>query len=143
MTDPAQEANGSVVVVIEDDPGSMELLKLYLHSAGITVVGAGTGAAGLSFTRQIRPSAVILDLTLPDIDGWHLLSTLKGDPATTHVPVLIVSVVDERARGLALGAADYLVKPVGRDLVLGSLARIGASPAAMTTVAVPPNDLIR
>ena len=137
-TDPHGESNGSVVVVIEDDPGSMELLTLYLHGADITVVGAGSGAAGLNFTRQVRPSAVILDLTLPDIDGWQLLSTLKGDPTTANIPVLIVSVVDERARGLAMGAADYLVKPVGRDLVLRSLTRIGAIPPPTTPTPAAP-----
>ena len=142
-TDPNGESNGSVVVVIEDDPGSMELLTLYLHSADITVVGVGTGAAGLNFTRQVRPAAVMLDLTLPDIDGWQLLATLKGDPATANIPVLIVSVIDERARGLAMGAADYLVKPVGRDLVLRSLARIGAIPTPTPPTAAAPNDAQR
>jgi len=141
-SNPAEEPNGSVVVVIEDDPGAMELLTLYLHSAAITVVGAVTGAAGLHLTRQLVPAAVVLDIRLPDIDGWELLSTLKRDPVTRDVPVLIVSVIDERARGLALGAADYLVKPVGRDVVLGSLARIGVLPAPMTTVTAP-NDLVR
>jgi signal transduction histidine kinase/ActR/RegA family two-component response regulator len=138
----AEATNGSVVVVIDDDPGAMELLTLYLHSAALTVVGAGTGTAGLHLTRQLGPVAVVLDIRLPDMDGWELLSTLKRDPVTMNVPVLIVSVVDERAQGLLLGAADYLVKPVGRDLVLGSLARIGVLPASAAPDATP-TDILR
>jgi signal transduction histidine kinase/ActR/RegA family two-component response regulator len=141
-SEAAEATNGSVVVVIDDDPGAMELLTLYLHSAALTVVGAGTGAAGLHLTRQLGPVAVVLDIRLPDIDGWELLSTLKRDPVTMNVPVLIVSVVDERAQGLLLGAADYLVKPVGRDLVLGSLARIGVLPASAAPD-VAPTDILR
>lgn len=140
-SESAEAANGSVVVVIDDDPGAMELLTLYLHSAAFTVVGAGTGAAGLQLTRQLGPAAVVLDIRLPDIDGWELLAILKRDPVTMNVPVLIVSVIDERARGLLLGAADYLVKPVGRDLVLGSLARIGVLPAPATPDVAPTGPL--
>jgi CheY-like chemotaxis protein len=141
-SEAAEATNGSVVVVIDDDPGAMELLTLYLHSAALTVVGAGTGTAGLHLTRQLGPVAVVLDIRLPDMDGWELLSTLKRDPVTMNVPVLIVSVVDERAQGLLLGAADYLVKPVGRDLVLGSLARIGVLPASAAPDATP-TDILR
>jgi len=117
-------------------------LTLYLRGAALTVVGAGTGAAGLHLTRQLGPAAVVLDIRLPDIDGWELLSTLKRDPVTMNVPVLIVSVIDERARGLLLGAAAYLVKPVGRDLVLGSLARIGVLPPPAAPDFAPA-DLLR
>jgi CheY-like chemotaxis protein/anti-sigma regulatory factor (Ser/Thr protein kinase) len=147
-SNPAGNPNSSVVVVIDDDPGSMQLLTLYLQSAGLTVVGAVTAAAGLQLTRQLRPAAVVLDIKLPDLDGWELLSTFQRDPVTSGIPVLIVSVIDERARGLALGARDYLVKPVGRDLVLASLTRIGVLPASATTDPAAPgpaasNDPLR
>ena len=71
------------------------------------------------------PAAVVLDIQLPDIDGWELISVLKKDPATAGIPVLVVSVVDERTRGLALGAAEYLVKPVSREAVQDALIRLG------------------
>ena len=63
----------------------------------------------------MRPDAVLLDIRLPGIDGWAVLEALKADPETRDIPVIVVSIVDERARGVALGAAAYLVKPVSRD----------------------------
>ena len=116
------------MVVVDDDPGSLELLSLYLSGAGVQVAGATTGADGLALARRLEPAAIILDIRLPDVEGWELMSVLRSDPVTTGVPLLVVSVVDERARGLALGAVDYLVKPVGRDAVLGPLVRLGILP---------------
>jgi CheY-like chemotaxis protein len=71
------------------------------------------------------PAAVLLDIRLPGIDGWSVLRALKADPHTAGIPVIVVSIVDERARGIALGAAAYLVKPVGRDDLLAALASAG------------------
>ena len=70
----------------------------------------------------------MLDIRLPGIDGWEVLEALKADPATRGIPVVVVSILDERPRGMALGAAEYLVKPVGRETV-GALRRVGALPA--------------
>jgi CheY-like chemotaxis protein len=114
-----------VVVVVEDDPGSLELLTLYLERAGAAVVSAGNGADGVDLIHRSAPAAVVMDIQLPDIDGWELISMLKNDPATAGIPVLVVSVVDERTRGLALGAAEYLVKPVSREAVQDALIRLG------------------
>ena len=103
------------VVVIEDDRASLDLLTAYLSGAEVRVTAARDAASGLAAVRQERPAAVLLDIRLPDMDGWAVLEALKGDPATRSIPVVVVSMVDEPARGAELGAAAYLVKPVSRQ----------------------------
>ena len=83
---------------------------------------AADGVSGLHRARAIQPQAIILDVLLPALDGWSLLAELKADPATAAIPVVIVSMMDERGKGFALGAAEYLVKPVGRSQILDALA---------------------
>jgi signal transduction histidine kinase/ActR/RegA family two-component response regulator len=124
-------ATGSTtIVVIEDDRPSLDLLTAYLSGAAIAVVTARDGQSGLEAVRRTLPSAVLLDIRLPGIDGWAVLKTLKEDPETSPIPVIVVSIVDERSRGAALGAAGYLVKPVSRDDLLGALTAIGLPVAA-------------
>jgi CheY-like chemotaxis protein len=123
-SDESTPHGGPLVVVIEDDRRSLDLMRLYLQRAGVEVVGVRDGATGLEVVRQKRPSAVVLDIRLPGMDGWDVLATLKADPGTAPIPVVVVSMVDERGRGFALGAAEYLVKPVGRDDVLSALSRV-------------------
>jgi CheY-like chemotaxis protein len=79
--------------------------------------------------RNHRPAAVVLDIRLPGMDGWRVLEALKSDPATAAAPVVVVTMLDERPQGVALGADEYLVKPVGRDDVLAALRRVGALPS--------------
>jgi signal transduction histidine kinase/DNA-binding response OmpR family regulator len=112
------------VLVIEDDPAAQELLRVHLESAGYGVLVTANGRQGLEWLSQLRPDAVILDILLPEMDGWEILQRLKGDPATRSIPVMVVSVVDDRQLGLALGAVDYLVKPVSRELLLESIGRL-------------------
>ena len=109
------------MLVIEDDRRSAELLELYLDGSGLRVVLARDGAEGLELARALRPRAVILDILLPRLDGWDLLGRLKEDPATADIPVVIVTMLDERGKGLALGAVEYLVKPVSREAMLEAL----------------------
>lgn len=116
------------VVVIEDDRPSLDLFTAYASGASLRVTPARDGQAGLAAVRETRPDAVLLDIRLPGVDGWAVLQALKADPETRSIPVVIVSIVDERSRGVALGAADYLVKPVSREALLGALARIGGPP---------------
>ena len=82
---------------------------------------ASDAERGLEIARTRRPYAIMLDIMLPGVDGWEFLVRAKRDPATANVPIIVVSMVDERARGLALGAVDYLVKPVGRESLLAAL----------------------
>jgi signal transduction histidine kinase len=117
-----------VVVVVDDDRASLDLMSAYLAGHGVRVVRARDGKEGLEAVRRLRPVAMLLDILLPGIDGWEVLEELRADPETQALPVIIASIVDERSRGLAAGAADYLVKPVGRDELLGALRRLGVLP---------------
>ena len=121
--DRAQET--SEVVVIEDDRASLDLFTAYLSQADLEVTTARDGQSGLEAVRRVLPAAVLLDIRLPGIDGWAVLKALQSDPETQGIPVVVVSIVDERPRGAALGAAAYLVKPVSHDDLLSALSAVG------------------
>jgi signal transduction histidine kinase/DNA-binding response OmpR family regulator len=117
-----------VVVVVEDDHSSAELMALHLEAAGLRPVAVPNGTDGLAAVRDLAPAAVILDIHLPGMNGWDVLGAIKGDPHTASTPVVVVSVIHERGRGFALGASDYLVKPVARDDLMAALRRLVALP---------------
>ena len=123
--DPGRADGTGTVVVIDDDRRSIDLLTVYLEAAGLRVVSASDGRRGVELIRALQPAIVVLDILLPGLDGWQVLESLKADPATAAIPVVVVSILDERGRGLALGATEYLVKPVSREGVLDALARCG------------------
>ena len=122
---PGRADGERTVVVIDDDRRSIDLLTVYAEAAGLRVVSAHDGQRGIELIRDLQPAIVVLDILLPGPDGWQVLESLKADPATAAIPVVIVSILDDRGRGLALGAAEYLVKPVSREGVLDALARCG------------------
>ena len=117
-----------VVVVIDDDRASLDLMSAYLAGHGVRVVRARDGKEGLDAVHRLKPVATVLDILLPGMDGWKVLEELRADPKTQGLPVIIASIVDERSRGLAAGAGDYLVKPVGREELLGALRRMHVLP---------------
>ncbi len=123
LAEVAPERDMETVLVVEDDPHSVELLSVYLEGAGYKIAVARDGVEGLELARRLRPRAVVLDILLPRVDGWDLLGRLKADAATAESPVIVVSMLDERSKGLALGAVEYLVKPVGREELLEALER--------------------
>jgi signal transduction histidine kinase/DNA-binding response OmpR family regulator len=139
---PAELASGPgpTVVVVEDDRRSFDLLRVYLEAAGARVVSARDGVEGLDTVRRLSPAGVVLDILLPGIDGWEVLAQLKADPQTAAIPVVVVSMLDERGRGFALGAAEYLVKPVGKDPLLAALHRAAAIPERQHTVVAIDDD---
>lgn len=114
-----------VVVVIDDDQRSVDLVSAYLDGQGLRVVGARDGERALNFVRRRKPAAVVLDIVLPGLNGWEVLAQLRGALDTADVPVIVVSALDEKPRGLAAGASDYFVKPVARDHLLGALRAAG------------------
>ncbi|MBZ0234500.1 MAG: response regulator [Deltaproteobacteria bacterium] len=107
----AEVAPGTTILVVDDDPLIHQLLAAELEREGMQVVLAEDGVSALRLARERNPAAIILDMILPRLDGWTVLSELKSDPALARIPVIIISVAEERARGFALGAVDYLVKP--------------------------------
>ena len=137
--EPALGARPTVVVV-EDDRRSFDLLRVYLEAAGARVVSAGDGEEGLDTVRRLSPAGVVLDILLPGIDGWDVLAQLKADPGTAAIPVIVVSMIDERGRGFALGATEYLVKPVGKEQLLAALYRAAAMPEQKRTVVAIDDD---
>jgi len=114
---------GARVLIVEDDPSSVRLLQAYLADSGYEVTVAADGERGLELARADPPAAILLDVLLPGIDGWEVLRRLKSDPLVRDVPVVIVTVVDERNVGLALGAVDYFVKPIEREALIARLDR--------------------
>ncbi|MEO8378117.1 MAG: response regulator, partial [Acidobacteriota bacterium] len=109
------------VLVVEDDPNAYELIASALGSAGYLPIRARHGDEALRLARDAHPAAVTLDLVLTGMDGWEVLKRLKSDDATRQLPVVIISMVDNRDLGLALGADDYFVKPVDRARLLERL----------------------
>ncbi|MGJ6126653.1 ATP-binding protein [Mycolicibacterium sp. Y3] len=119
-----------VVLVFDEDRASQDLVDAYLGQFPVDVMRAWDGDKAVDLIRAVRPVAVVLEVRLPRLDGWQVLEALKADPATATIPVVIASTVDHRSRGLALGAAAYLLKPVRRDELVGALRSVGVLPAA-------------
>jgi len=115
------EQGRNTILVVEDNPQAAKLLSLYLNQAGYKVLTARNGSQALMLAEQSHPMAITLDLMLPDVDGWQVLSELKSMPQTRNIPVVIVSVLDRQVLGFHLGASGYLVKPVDRAELLHAL----------------------
>jgi signal transduction histidine kinase/CheY-like chemotaxis protein len=116
---------GAAVLLVDDDRSSLDLMSAYLSTSGLRLERATDGLEALRLAQTLRPQAVVLDIRLPHLDGWQVLDRLRRDPRTAHIPVVIVSVLDERARGLASGASEYLLKPVSREDLLSALEHAG------------------
>lgn len=114
----AVAAGARTLVLIDDDPGFLQMLSGFLTRAGYAVHGAGTAREGAALIARLRPDLVVLDRLLPDGDGFDLLAELKSQEATRRLPVVVLSVRRERPLGLRLGASGYLVKPVSPERVL-------------------------
>jgi GAF domain-containing protein/CheY-like chemotaxis protein len=125
----AQGAEEPLILVVDDDATVRELVERHLERSGFAVVTARSGQEGLRLVRELRPAAMTLDIMMPDLDGWTVLAAIKGDPALAAIPVVLMSIVDQKKRGYALGAADYLVKPVDRTKLLETLTGICGSTA--------------
>jgi signal transduction histidine kinase/CheY-like chemotaxis protein len=118
VDEPVRGDARPLVVVVEDDPAAAELLTRQIGRGGFRTEVARTGAEAVAMAKAHKPAAITLDILLPDVDGWEVLTRLKGDEATSDIPVIVVSVVDNPELGTALGALDYFVKPVGaKELV--------------------------
>ena len=110
-----QPASGLTVLVIDDDPIARDLMKRFLAREGFNAVTAGSGEEGLRLAREVRPVVITLDVMMPRMDGWAVLSALKADPELAAIPVIMVTIVDNRNLGYALGASEHLTKPVERE----------------------------
>jgi CheY-like chemotaxis protein len=131
-----------LVLVVDDDPTVRELVARHLERAAFAVVTADGGREGLRLARELRPAAMTLDISMPDLDGWTVLAAIKGDPSLAAIPVVLMTILDEKNRGFALGAADYLTKPVDRGKLVHSLRSICGTKAGKVLL-VDDDDLVR
>ena len=109
------------VLVIDDDEDAREILRRSLDEAGYDVVCAASGEQGLALASELLPDAITLDVMMPQMDGWSVLRQLKEMPAVSEIPVILLSIVDDRPLGHSLGAADYLTKPIDRKRLISVL----------------------
>ncbi|MFO7763998.1 MAG: response regulator [Wenzhouxiangellaceae bacterium] len=134
----ASAGKGAVVLVIDDDSSARDLLRRLLEREGYRVYTSDRGKSGLDMAREVRPDVITLDALMPEMDGWTVLGALKQDLELSHIPVVMISFVDEPGKGLALGAAEYITKPVKRNQLLDILARLDKT--ADTEVLVVEDD---
>jgi CheY-like chemotaxis protein len=110
-------APGCTVLVIDDDPDARELISRHLLREGWHVECASGGIEGLERAITLHPDVIILDILMPDMDGWAVLTALRAQPDLAPIPVILVTIIEDQSRGFALGASEYLLKPVdGRRL---------------------------
>ncbi|MGH8568153.1 MAG: ATP-binding protein, partial [Gammaproteobacteria bacterium] len=103
------------VLVIDDEPAAQDLMSRFLDKQGFHMVGAQSGEEGIRLAKELRPSVITLDVLMPGMDGWAVLTRLKADPDLAAIPVIMVTIVDDRNMGFALGATDFLTKPIDRE----------------------------
>ncbi len=120
---PAEELpeNASTVLVIDDDRNVRDMMKRFLSKEGFRVETASGGEEGLKAAKEFRPDAVTLDVMMPGMDGWSVLTAFKSDPELADIPVIMLTIIDSRNMGYALGASEYMIKPVDRSRLLSIL----------------------
>ncbi len=114
---------GSLVLVIDDDEAVCDVVTRYLTQEGFLVETAQNGEVGLQRAREIQPDVIVLDVLMEEVNGWDVLATLKSEPTLTHIPVIMLTITDEKERAHQLGAADYLAKPIDRAKLVELLKR--------------------
>jgi signal transduction histidine kinase/DNA-binding response OmpR family regulator/HAMP domain-containing protein len=139
---PASLSDNALILVIDDDPTVHKVVRRHLERDGFAVASAEGGREGLRLARELNPAAITLDIYMPDLDGWTVLAAIKGDPALAHIPVVLMTIMDEKDRGFSLGATDYLVKPVERETLIGVLRQVGKATAGHVLI-VDDDEFVR
>jgi PAS domain S-box-containing protein len=119
----AAASGGGTVLIVDDEKATHDLLERELAGAGYRLLHAAGGREGLKLAKQARPDVITLDIIMPDLDGWSVLKALKADPELCDIPVILVTIMRDRDLGFALGAADYLTKPLDRDVLMRVVGR--------------------
>ena len=120
---PPVPVAGDLVLVIDDDPAARDLMRRFLTKEGFQPATAAGGEEGLRLARSLRPVAITLDVMMPGMDGWTVLQQLKADTETQDIPVILLTMVDDKNIGFALGATDYMTKPIDRGRLAALLGR--------------------
>ena len=121
--------DSDLVLVVDDDPGVHDMLRRTLTKAGFRVESAMSGEEGVRLARKLHPNVITLDVMMPGMDGWTVLSSLKSDPEISDIPVVMLTIVDNKNLGYTLGAAEYLTKPIQRERLTAVLHRYRGSAA--------------
>jgi CheY-like chemotaxis protein len=121
----------STVLVIDDDPNVRDLMRRFLGKEGFQVETASGGEEGLQVAKELQPDVITLDALMPGMDGWSVLTALKADPGLADIPVIMLTIVDDKNRGYALGASDYMNKPIDRDRLLAILQKCQSDPRSL------------
>jgi CheY-like chemotaxis protein len=122
------------VLVIDDDPNARALLARFLAREGFSVRTAPDGLSGLELARSLKPRAILLDVMMPHMDGWAVLSALKSDPEVADIPVIMETIVHEKGLAFSLGAEDYLTKPIQWPRLKKVLDRFRSTPPAIALI---------
>ena len=112
---PAKGQDAGLVLVVDDDASIGDLIRRNLVEEGFRTQTALDGEEGIRLAKQLVPSAIVLDIVMPGIDGWGVLAALRADARTAGIPIIVASIIEEKERGLNLGAQDYVTKPLSRD----------------------------
>ena len=137
-----RHGNGPVLI-IDDDQMTRNITAHYLMQAGMSVELTSSGIDGIEMARKLNPSAIILDIFMPDMDGWEVLQSLKEDKDLTKIPVILATVDDLRQRGFALGASDYLHKPINREKLVSTVQKYTPASGMLDVLVVEDNDQMR
>jgi GAF domain-containing protein/CheY-like chemotaxis protein len=121
---PLPSTHKKRILVIDDDPDAVYLLQETIGQGGFDVIGSQNGSDGIRSAIENKVHAILLDIMMPNTDGWQILHELKQNPATANIPVILLTIVDRKALGLRLGAADYLLKPLNPLAVMEALQRV-------------------
>jgi signal transduction histidine kinase/CheY-like chemotaxis protein len=135
------DARQRKVLIIDDDSTMREGLSRMLIQEGFWAAVAPDGTEGLHLARTLHPDVITLDIMMPGLDGWQVLAQLKDDPELRNIPVVLLTMVDDRARGFALGASDYICKPISREKLIEVLGGLGLSPTDKPLLLVEDNAL--
>lgn len=133
---PWMDEKAPLILIVEDDPASSELMTIHLTQAGYRVAHAFDGEEAIEKARSLKPFAILLDIMLPKKDGWEVLQELKTEEITSQIPVLIHSIVDNKELAFALGATDYLLKPLDKTALLEKLQGLSVLKAKKTPVTI-------
>ena len=131
---PATGAGAGVVLVIDDDPAARQLLARMLGKDGFRVIEAAGGEEGLALARTERPDVITLDVLMPGLDGWAVLAALKDDRELASIPVVMLTITDDRNLGFSLGASEYLTKPIERAELSAVLGRYRRAPGGKVLI---------
>lgn len=132
----SSDANAATVLVIDDEPSARDVITRMLVKDGYRVVTAANGAEGLRIAAEVAPDVITLDIMMPGMDGWAVLSKLKADPVLAAIPVVVATIIDDRNLSVSLGAAGYITKPIDREHLSEVVRRVRSTPGLKNVLIV-------